>query len=123
MFRACHRVCVCLSGFVYPVNPFPSPPSFLPQAFLLSRVLGTCSSSVPFASALLGGTPRPVCAAPLTDWKSPWAGTEALLPGAVLGGKAWSLGFSMRGLQTPVRAESRLAWNRAQQGGFSEYSV
>lgn len=93
MFRACHWVCVCLSGFVYPVKPFPSPPSFLPQAFLLSRVLGTCSSSVPFASALLGGTPETRVCSPL-DWKSPWAGTEALLPGAVLGGKAWSSGFS-----------------------------
>lgn len=90
--QSCHWVCVCLSGFVYLVNPFPSPLPFYPKPFC-SRVLGTCSSSVPFASALLGGTPETRVCSPL-DWKSPWAGTEALLPGAVLGGKAWSSGFS-----------------------------
>lgn len=93
MFRAVTGcVCVCLVLFILLTLSLP-PPSFLPQAFLLSRVLGTCSSSVPFASALLGGTPETRVCSPL-DWKSPWAGTEALLPGAVLGGKAWSSGFS-----------------------------
>lgn len=68
MLRACHWECVCLSGFVCPVNPSPSP-----FAFLLSRVPGTCGSPVAFAPVLVCVAPRGLFVRP-PSLESPRAG-------------------------------------------------